>query len=318
MIWLVAVAMVAGAGLPVQTTINTRLGARAGSVFSASLVSFCVGTVVLLVALAVVRPRVRWGDLVSSPRWVWIGGLCGVVFLTANILLMRRLGAAAAVVLPVVGQVVGGVLLDSVGAFGTQRVPLDASRLVATLLVIAGAALVNLPTSRGPRPVAHGSDDPPAIDEGGPARAGVWVLAGLALVTGTLSATQTAVNGVLGVRAGSALFAAAVSFAVGTLALVLLVAVTRSPLPMGRVRRSEPWWIWSGGALGAVFVLINASVAPLLGTGLTVAVVLAGQMTGGILVDRFGVLGAPRREVTAARIIGLLLVLAGVAAVRLA
>lgn len=313
MFWLIGVAMVAGAGLPVQTTINTRLGRRAGAVFSASLVSFAVGTVVLVVALAATRPALHWAALGASPWWVWVGGLCGVVFLTANILLMRRLGAAAAVVLPVVGQVIGGAVLDSLGAFGTTRVPLTVVRVLATLLVIAGAALVNLPSSRGPRP-APPSD---TTDEGAPTRAGVWVLAGLALVTGSLSAAQTAINGVLGVRAGSPLFAATVSFAVGTVALVAVVAVTRSPLPLRRIRAAEPWWIWSGGALGAVFVLINASVAPHLGTGLTVAVVLAGQLVGGLAVDHFGVLGAPRRDVTWARILGLVLVLAGVAIVRL-
>lgn len=313
MVWLVAVALVAGAGLPVQTTINTRLGARIGAVFSASLVSFSVGTVVLLLALALTRPDVDRRALGEAPWWVWIGGLCGVVFLTANILLMRRLGAAAAVVLPVVGQVIGGVVLDTLGAFGTTRVPLTVVRGLATLLVVAGAALVNLPTGGAVRPRTSSR-----VDEGGPARVGVWLLAGLALVTGTLSATQTAVNGSLGVRAGSPLVAATVSFAVGTVALGVLVALTRAPLGLGRVARTEPWWIWSGGALGAVFVLINASVAPLLGTGLTVSVVLAGQLTGGILVDRFGVLGAPRRDVTPARVIGLVLVLAGVSAVRLA
>ncbi len=318
MVWLVAVALVAGAGLPVQTTINTRLGARIGAVFSASLVSFSVGTLVLLLALALTRPDVDHRALGEAPWWVWIGGLCGVVFLTANILLMRRLGAAAAVVLPVVGQVIGGVGLDTLGAFGTTRVPLTVVRGLATLLVVAGAALVNLPTSRAPRPAAPGSAGSPSTDEGGPARVGVWLLAGLALVTGTLSATQTAVNGSLGVRAGSPLVAASVSFAVGTVALGALVVLTRAPLGLGRVARTEPWWIWSGGALGAVFVLINASVAPMLGTGLTVSVVLAGQLTGGILVDRFGVLGAPRRDVTPARVIGLVLVLAGVSAVRLA
>ncbi|MGO3796337.1 MAG: DMT family transporter [Pauljensenia sp.] len=142
-------------------------------------------------------------------------------------------------------------------------------------------------------------------------------LGGAAVLTGTLSAIQATVNGRLGVVAGSPLFAATVSFVVGTLALVFIVASLRVRPDLRGVAAAEPWWIWSGGALGAGFVLANSAIAPVLGTGLTVSVVLLGQIVSGLLVDQVGLLGAPRRPVGALRVLGALTVLAGVVLVRL-
>lgn len=298
----------AGLVLPVQTTINTRLGRRAGSVFVASLISFSVGTLVLLAALGVARPGISWDVLPGQPWWIWVGGLCGVAFLTFNIVLMRALGASSAVVLPIVGQVIGGVLIDATGAFGATQVPLGPARSAGALLVVLGAALANMRPRRG---------RPQDIDEGAPGALRVVALGGAAVLTGTLSAIQATVNGRLGVVAGSPLFAATVSFVVGTLALVFIVASLRVRPDLRGVAAAEPWWIWSGGALGAGFVLANSAIAPVLGTGLTVSVVLLGQIVSGLLVDQVGLLGAPRRPVGALRVLGALTVLAGVVLVRL-
>lgn len=298
----------AGLVLPVQTTTNTRLGRRAGSVFVASLVSFSVGTLTLFLALALTRPGIDLGVLPRQPWWIWVGGLCGVAFLTFNIVLMRALGASSAVVLPIVGQVIGGVLIDATGAFGATRVPLGPARAAGALLVVLGAALANMRPRRGA---------PTATDEGGPGPLKVVALGGAAVLTGTLSAVQATVNGRLGVVSASALFAATVSFVVGTLALAVIVVVMGARPDLRGVGRAEPWWVWSGGALGAGFVLANSAIAPVLGTGLTVSVVLLGQIVSGLVVDHLGLLGAPRRPVGAQRVLGALTVLAGVVLVRL-
>ena len=64
----------------------------------------------------------------SQPWWIWIGGVCGLIFLTMNIVLMPRIGASATVVLPLVGQVFGGLVVDMTGAFDTAVRPLSLLR----------------------------------------------------------------------------------------------------------------------------------------------------------------------------------------------
>jgi transporter family-2 protein len=137
----------------------------------------------------------------------------------------------------------------------------------------------------------------------------------VAVLAGTLGAIQTAVNGRLGQAMGSALAAALVSFLVGTAGL-LVVNLVRRP----RVQRTSsiPWWMFSGGLLGAAFVLVNAFNAPVLGTSLAVSIVLLGQVAAGLVLDHQGWLGVRPRPITLWRLVGAATVLAGVALVRFA
>ena len=48
----------------------------------------------------------------------WVGGLLGVCFLTGNLLLLPRLGAALTVVMTVAGQIIMGVMIDTLGLLG--------------------------------------------------------------------------------------------------------------------------------------------------------------------------------------------------------
>jgi len=106
-----------------------------------------------------------------------------------------------------------------------------------------------------------------------------------------------------------------VSFLIGTAGL-LLVNVASRPA----VQRSGPlpWWLLTGGLLGSAFVLVSAFNAPLLGTSLTVSIVLLGQVAAGLLLDHRGWLGVRQRPITAWRLLGAALVLIGVALVRFA
>jgi transporter family-2 protein len=148
-----------------------------------------------------------------------------------------------------------------------------------------------------------------------------WQL--LAIMFGMFSSVQTAVNGHLSRLLHSPIHAAFVSFVVGTVALLILTLIFDGSLGIrdGRITNTvikQPWWIWTCGLFGAVFVLGNAFLAALLGTGLTVSVVLFGQIACSTLIEQFGWLDAQRRRATAVRFIGLLMLFAGVLLIKLA
>lgn len=305
--------VLAGAALPIQTSINTRLARAVGSTMLASLTSFAVGTVLLAAILAATGlPGVPLTSLGGQPWWLWIGGACGVAFLTLNMVLMRAIGASMTVILPVVGQVIGGLAIDAGGLFGAATRPLTGFRIVGALLVIAGALTVN------GRPVTPPRDPASPAPPGGTRRAALMA-AGIA--GGVLGAIQTTVNGRLGVVLGSPVAAAFVSFAVGTALLFLIVAVTTprslTPRSAAIARSRPPGWLFTGGLIGAMFVLTNAFGAPVLGTALMVGVVLLGQVISGLAVDHRGFLGSMVRPLTRRKVVGAALVLAGVACVRL-
>jgi transporter family-2 protein len=136
-----------------------------------------------------------------------------------------------------------------------------------------------------------------------------------AFVGGTLVALQAPTNAMLARAAGSPVNAAFISFAVGTLALVA-VAMALGVRPNGGEVRALPWYAWTGGLYGAVFVAVAAFAAPRMGVTYFLMVAIAGQLAMALLLDRFGAFGLPRVEISPTRIAGVLLVLAGAFLVR--
>ena len=110
--------------------------------------------------------------------------------------------------------------------------------------------------------------------------------------------------------------ASAISFAVGMLALTALALVLIRAWPAPQRLGAAPWWVWVGGVLGAAYVASTVAAAPRLGAVALVAAVVAGQAICSVVLDRFGAVGFPEHPITAGRIVGLVLVVAGVALVR--
>jgi transporter family-2 protein len=137
----------------------------------------------------------------------------------------------------------------------------------------------------------------------------------LAVLAGAGLAAQVVVNAELRATTQSALWAAVISFFVGLAGLLLVTAAVREPLATGGWARA-PWWSWTGGLLGAVYIGLAAPLARQLGAALLLALVIAGQVITSILIDHYGMFGAPVHRLSAGRIIGASLLVAGVALIR--
>jgi transporter family-2 protein len=134
----------------------------------------------------------------------------------------------------------------------------------------------------------------------------------LALAAGICIPTQAGINAQLSQWTRSPALAAGISFAVGTVALVIYVLVSRIPLPPAAALGGAPWWIWGGGALGAFFVAVTIFLVPKLGATTMLALVLAGQMVTSLLLDHFGAFAFPVHPISLPRVLGVLMVAAGV------
>ena len=105
--------------------------------------------------------------------------------------------------------------------------------------------------------------------------------------------------------------AALISFLVGTTGLVLLLVVTRAPMPARDTLASVPVWAWFGGLMGAFYVAISTVVASQLGTAALLGLALSGQLAMALVVDHFGWLGLPEHPITVTRLVGVALLGAG-------
>jgi bacterial/archaeal transporter family-2 protein len=131
------------------------------------------------------------------------------------------------------------------------------------------------------------------------------------LGAGIAGAAQASVSGALGRKVGTIGSAGLGVVLAAILVVALAVALGRGESITAAIH--QPKWMWLGGLFGAVIVLAIAYAPPRIGTFATVALLIAGQLAAGALIDAFGWLGSPRIPVTAARAAGLLLVAVGAA-----
>ena len=132
----------------------------------------------------------------------------------------------------------------------------------------------------------------------------------LVVLIGAVLPLQALVNARLGQLTFGPLFAALVSFCVGTLALAAgWLAMRPQAFDLATLARM-PWWAWSGGVFGAAFVAVATLMIPRMGAASLICLVVFGQMAGSLLLDQFGVLH-PRQPADTLRVLGVVLVAIG-------
>src|SRR5919107_6201545 len=98
----------------------------------------------------------------------------------------------------------------------------------------------------------------------------------LAFAPGVLLPVQAGLNAQLRSALGSPIAAAFISFLVGPAALAAVALVFRVSFPFSRAWAVTHPVQWSGGIIGALYVLAAVVLAPKLGAGTLVAAVVGG------------------------------------------
>lgn len=145
-LFLALLAMAAGALFPMQTAANAQLAKLIGGPIAATTVSFTVGWFALwALNFAFFRQFPAVADVVSAP-WplLVIGGVFGAIFVSANVFLAPKLGAAATLCFVIAGQLSAAMLVDRLGLFGFATREFSPGRVVGVTLVLIGAVLVRL------------------------------------------------------------------------------------------------------------------------------------------------------------------------------
>jgi transporter family-2 protein len=146
--WL-ALAVLAGAALPVQGAINAQLRADLDAPIAVGALSFVVATAGMALLLAASlsiagEPRPRMEPLRCVPWWGWLGGLAGAIYVTAVFSSIPEIGAAATIALTVGGQQVASVFVDRFGLFRLPRRSISGLRLAAVGALLTGVVLIQI------------------------------------------------------------------------------------------------------------------------------------------------------------------------------
>lgn len=148
---LAIAAVVAGALVPLQAGSNATLGRALGHPLWATAASLSVSLIVLLPVLLVMRaPAPAIGQATSLPLWAWFGGIAGVIYITAALILTPQLGATRFIVCVIAGQVISSLLIDHFGLMGLPVKEANMGRIAGVLVILAGMLMVQWFTRAAP------------------------------------------------------------------------------------------------------------------------------------------------------------------------
>lgn len=300
----IPLSLAAGGLLAVQAGANAQLSKATGSPFAATTIQVVLAALLLLVVAIATGTSAAFGGLSAVPWWHAIGGIATALYVASTIMIFPRLGAVVAVGLFIAGQMLASLGLDSFGVLGVPQQAPKPATLLGTAAVLAGVIAIVLGQKGATRELSG-------------AKLG-WML--LALLAGAVLPVQGAINGLLRQDLGAPFVVGTISFIVATLSMLLVLLVTLTLMNGARPQlsglKTMPWWGWIGAVCGATYVTTIFTAIPAIGTAATVGLTVAGQQIVSLFVDRHGWFRLPQREISALRFAGVVVLLLGVAAIK--
>jgi transporter family-2 protein len=292
----VVVAALGGGLITLQARINGELALELGDGYTAALISFFVGLVVIAVASAVsakarrgiraIPAAMRSGEL---PWWTLLGGLAGAILVLSQGLTVTLIGVALFTVAIVAGQTIGSLVIDARGMGKVAPKPVTVTRVIGTIVVIGSVAL-----SVSPQFSAHAP----------------FLVLLFPFIAGCLTGWQQAVNGQVRTTVGSPVTATLVNFIGGTLLLGIIALVHIAIAGVPASLPTNPV-LYLGGILGMIFITIAAVVVPLVGVLLQSLAAVTGQLVAALAVE--ALFPAPGTTLQLVTVLGTVLTIVGLA-----
>ncbi len=299
-IFYILLAIAAGFAMAFQSPTNATLSRHIGNM-QATCISFGGG----VICLAVLTLLMGSGDITNitdASWWQLLGGLYGVTIVLGITYAIPHLGAALTSTILMLGQITTGAILDTFGLLQLQAMPLAPGRVAGCGIVLIGIVLVYI----GKRKQEKGK----AIETGTPVVIGFLLLAGIA------GSIQSPTNMALAAHIGS-IEASFISFLVGFLLILVITFIVTKGHMLKQKREGIRWWMTTGGIYGAAAVFINIVAIPHLGSTFLLIATMLGQLTGGMLVDSFGLLRTAKIKANGWRWAGMVIIALGVVIVAL-
>jgi transporter family-2 protein len=135
----------------------------------------------------------------------------------------------------------------------------------------------------------------------------------LAFLIGVTNTIQSGVNSQLRIETQNPILTSIISFVTGLLGLLVVYTFfNKAPHTSLETLRGISWWKWTGGILGAFYVMTVIVVIREIGPANMICLIVAGQLIASVVVDHFGWIGFPYHAVNAWRVLGLALIMGGV------
>ncbi len=134
--------VIAGAFLPMQGSMNSKLAKAGENPVYASMISFTIGVLALVAYILLTSQNVSWKGLKDAPSYSWLGGVLGAFYVTVIVFAFPKIGPGLTFGLVVAGQLITSIVMEHFQIMGTPHQPISLGRIVGVLLIIIGVVAV--------------------------------------------------------------------------------------------------------------------------------------------------------------------------------
>lgn len=136
--------LLAGAGIPLIGVLNSGVARGVGNPYAATAIMFAIAALVALGLALPLYGHPTMAQLGSAPPISYGAGLLiGFYGLSATIII-PRLGAASFIAFILVAQLLSSAAVDQLGLFGMVRRPIDITKMVGLIVIVAGIAVMEI------------------------------------------------------------------------------------------------------------------------------------------------------------------------------
>jgi transporter family-2 protein len=268
-------AALSGLLIALQARANGELSHRLDNGLQAALVSFGSGLIIIAV-ISLFNPSIKEGvrTLLGAvrakaiPTWTLFAGMLGGSFVAVQTQIVPLIGVAIYSVASIAGQSAVSLLVDRIGLTGGGKKEITPRRITAAFVTVF-AVFISVADRLDGRNLSIAA-----------------VLLGV--LAGAIVGVQRALNGQINEHSQQSFTTSLLNFAMGTtFLLILLIAVMviggmkLSPLPAG------PWWIYTGGVIGVIYIAFTSTIVQHLGVLTFTLISVGGQLVGSLLIDLF-------------------------------
>ncbi|MEQ1737810.1 MAG: DMT family transporter, partial [Rhodoglobus sp.] len=149
--------LIAGIAAGYQQAANGQLRHVSHSPLAATFMSFLTGTLVLVVAAGVSIAVVGWKVTFPTEWWLYSGGLVGIVFIAAAIVVVRTIGVLLLSLATIAGQLLGALALDVVFPISGGGLPF--TTIIGTIVTLLAVSLAAVSAQRSKGPIVGLHDE---------------------------------------------------------------------------------------------------------------------------------------------------------------
>jgi bacterial/archaeal transporter family-2 protein len=268
-------AAISGVLIALKARANGELSHLIDNGVQAALISFGSGLFIIAI-VAIFSPSIKAGarnlkgavDRKELPKWTLFAGALGGSFVAVQTHIVPLIGVAIYSVASIAGQTAASLIVDRIGLTGGGKKHITPRRIAAALFTVF-AVFISVFDRLDGRDLSLFA-----------------VLMGC--VAGAIVGVQRALNGQINEHSNQSFTTSFLNFFMGTtflfIFLLILVAVGPTefvPLPSG------PWWIYTGGVLGVIYIAFTSTIVQHLGVLTFTLFSVGGQLVGSLLIDLY-------------------------------